>query len=177
MDAKGVSLEEYLNTSYEPDMDYVDGQLVRRNAGEPKHGSIQLKVGAFFLGFEESHKLAIFVAARLSVDPATGRHRVPDVMVVERPFRKGKAITDVPAIVIEIKSPDDTLDDILDRCLDYEKLGVRNILVLDPDRKRTFRFEQAALRLDTSSQVALHLSQGRRIDLPVAELFSRVDQD
>jgi hypothetical protein len=38
-----ISVEEYLNTSYEPDMEYVDGVLVGRNivfalrrTGEPR---------------------------------------------------------------------------------------------------------------------------------------------
>jgi len=33
MAATQVSLEEYLHTSYEPDMEYVDGVLVGRNVG------------------------------------------------------------------------------------------------------------------------------------------------
>ena len=172
-----VSLEEYLNTSYEPDMDYVDGELVRRNVGTPKHAGLQLEVGSYFLQFRKSHRIAAFVEGRLLVNPATGRHRVPDVMVVERPFKPGKVIVDVPVIIVEIKSPDDTLDDILDRCLDYEKLGVRNILVMDPDRRRAFTFEQSAFRLLTSSTIVLDLSQGLRIDFPFAELFSGFDED
>ena len=30
-----IPVEEYLRTSYEPDMEYVDGQLVERSVGEP----------------------------------------------------------------------------------------------------------------------------------------------
>ena len=36
-----VSLEEYMNTSYEPDCDYVDGILEDRNAGQNRHGRTQ----------------------------------------------------------------------------------------------------------------------------------------
>jgi len=32
-----VSLDEYLNTSYEPEVEYVDGELVERNIGEWQH--------------------------------------------------------------------------------------------------------------------------------------------
>ena len=32
-----VSLEEYLNTSYDPDVEYVDGELVERNVGDWLH--------------------------------------------------------------------------------------------------------------------------------------------
>src|SRR5215469_13577248 len=127
-----VSLEEYLNTSYEPDRDYVDGVLVERNVGTQTHSRLQLIVGVFFEQFKDSHKVRAFIDARLLVNATTGRHRVPDVLVLKTPYRKGKVVTDVPAVVVEIKSPDDTLDDIMDRCFDYEKLAVNNILVMDP---------------------------------------------
>ena len=41
-----VPVEEYLRTSYDPDMDYVDGVLVERHVGERGHGRLQLLTGA-----------------------------------------------------------------------------------------------------------------------------------
>src|SRR5215467_3994062 len=127
-----VSLEEYLNSSYEPDRDYVDGVLVERNVGTQRHGILQATVTVFFSQYRKSHNIRTFTETRLLVNPA-GRHRIPDVMVLNTPYRKGKVVTDAPAVVVEIKSPDDTLDDIMDRCFDYEKLAVNSILVMDPD--------------------------------------------
>ena len=36
-----ISVEEYLNTSYDPDMEYVDGVLVERNVGDWLHSLVQ----------------------------------------------------------------------------------------------------------------------------------------
>jgi len=36
-----IPVEEYLRTSYEPDMEYVDGQLVERSVGEHRHSRTQ----------------------------------------------------------------------------------------------------------------------------------------
>ena len=36
-----VSLSEYLTTDYEPDCDYVDGELEERNVGEKEHSAVQ----------------------------------------------------------------------------------------------------------------------------------------
>jgi len=33
-----ISAEEYLATSYDPDVEYVDGELVKRTGGETRHG-------------------------------------------------------------------------------------------------------------------------------------------
>jgi hypothetical protein len=41
---------------------------------------------------------------------------------------------DVPVIIVEVKSPDDTLDDIIHRSFDYEGFKVRHILMMDPER-------------------------------------------
>lgn len=39
--APTVSIEEYLNTAYHPDCDYVDGRLEERNLGQRTHARLQ----------------------------------------------------------------------------------------------------------------------------------------
>ncbi len=113
---------------------------------------------------------------RLLVDAAAGRHRIPDVMVLEPPYPKGKVATDVPAVVIEIKSPDDTLDEVIDKCLEYSVLGVPNIIVMDPDHRRVYVFSDNALRLAES--VVLHLPKsGIDLPFPADQMFAEVDLD
>ena len=36
-----VPLGEYLETVYEPDCEYIDGELVERNVGELEHSGLQ----------------------------------------------------------------------------------------------------------------------------------------
>ena len=43
-----VSVEEYLNTSYRPDCDYVDGRVVERNLGELDHSDLQGEIVHYF---------------------------------------------------------------------------------------------------------------------------------
>jgi hypothetical protein len=37
--SSAVPVEEYLRTTYHPDMEYLEGQLVERNVGEYFHSS------------------------------------------------------------------------------------------------------------------------------------------
>jgi Uma2 family endonuclease len=168
-----VSLDEYLNSTYDPDMEFVDGVLVERNLGTLPHSVLQSLVVLHFGQFRKSHRIQVCSDARLRID--RGRHRIPDVLVLERPYQNGKVVTDVPAITVEIKSPDDTFDDIVDKCLEYEALGVRNILVMDPDNRRACLFEQNNLRFLTGSSVQLNLSQAT-LDFPFAEMFAELDE-
>jgi Uma2 family endonuclease len=171
--ATSVSLDEYLNTSYEPDMEFVDGVLVERNVGTPLHGRLQLIVGSYFRQYRKSHRIVAFTETRLRV--TARRHRIPDVLVAEMPYQGGKVITDVPVITVEIKSPDDTFDQIVDKCFEYESLGVRNIVVMDPDHRRAWMFEQSTLRALPGRSVDLHLHQST-IDFPFAEMFAELDE-
>ena len=169
-----VSLDEYLQSAYEPDKEFVDGVLLERHVGTQRHGLLQTFLILFFGQYIKSHRIALFTETRLRVD-VTGRHRIPDVMIVELPYSQGKVVVDVPAIVVEIKSPDDTFDDIVDRCFDYEKLTVGNIVVMDPDNKRVWLFQQGNIQLLTGDTVRLMLSR-QAIDFPFAQLFAELDE-
>ena len=169
-----VSLDEYLQSAYEPDRDFVDGVLLERNVGTQRHGLLQTFLILFFGQYIKSHRIAVFTETRLRVDD-TGRHRIPDVMIVELPYSQGKVVVDVPAIVVEIKSPDDTFDDVVDRCFDYEKLTVGEIVVMDPDNKRAWLFRQGNLQLLTGAATHLKLSR-HVIDFPFSQLFTELDE-
>jgi len=123
-----ISLEEYLHTSYEPDMEYADGVLIGRNVGTQLHGLLQTVIGAWLHQLRGKFRFQVFTETRLRMS-ASGRHYVPDVMVVEHPYERGKVVTDVPAVVFEIKSPDDKLDEVFEKCMDYASLGIPNIIV------------------------------------------------
>ncbi len=111
---------------------------------------------------------------RLLMDAATRRYRIPDVMVLEEPHTKTEVVTDVPAVVVEIKSPDDTLDEVIEKCLEYAALGVPNIIVMDPDHKRMYVFADNALQLVESS--ILHLPKsGVDLPFPADKLFDALD--
>jgi Uma2 family endonuclease len=171
--AAAISVDEYLSTTYEPDMEFVDGLLVERNVGAQRHSLLQSLVIIYFGQHRKSREIQVFTEGRLQV--GARRFRIPDVLVLEIPYNRGKIVTDVPVITVEIKSPEDTFDDIVDKCLEYEALGVRNTLVLDPDHRRAWLFEQNNLRLLSGASVQLNLSQAA-IDFPFADMFSELDE-
>jgi hypothetical protein len=84
-----VSLEQYLNTSFHPDREYVHGVVVERGDGTPSHGRLHAVTGAFLAGQEQAARLRVFTSGRLRTHAS--RYRVPDVMVVEKPYRKANS--------------------------------------------------------------------------------------
>jgi Uma2 family endonuclease len=66
---------------------------------------------------------------------------VPDVLVMERPFRQTeRVVLDSPLLIVEIVSPEDKHSETLRRFREYEKLGVRYIVQMDPEDRTTYMF-------------------------------------
>jgi hypothetical protein len=52
-----ISLDTYLTTSYEPDVDYVDGVLKERNVGEYDHNIVQRAIMIWFYQNEKEWRI------------------------------------------------------------------------------------------------------------------------
>jgi Uma2 family endonuclease len=137
-----VPLEVYLRSSYEPDAEYVDGVIEERPMGEYDHSSWQK---AILVWFEQHAKeWGIRVRPELRVQVAKNRFRVPDVAVLDRNLPIEQIITHAPIAVIEILSPEDSLNRMMTKLADYERMGIQTILVLDPNG-RHFRYRRGGL--------------------------------
>ena len=77
-----VSLETYLTTSYEPDMDFVDGVLEDRNEGEYDHNIVQMAILFWFHQHGREWRIRTVQEQRTRV--ASSKVRIPDVCVFSR---------------------------------------------------------------------------------------------
>lgn len=79
-----VPVEEYLRTTYEPDMEYVNGQLVERHVGEYFHSRTQLLIAAILESREDKRGFSAFTEQRVQVSDEP-RYRIPDLCVKALP--------------------------------------------------------------------------------------------
>ena len=75
-----ISVSEYLSTSYRPDCDYVDGEVLERNLGELDHCKLLRKLILYFGVRKKQWRIHVFPEQRVQVSKT--RFRVPDVCVV-----------------------------------------------------------------------------------------------
>jgi Uma2 family endonuclease len=167
MSATLISLEEYLDTAYSPDCEYVDGVVVERNVGERRHSLAQRKTIVYLQTTYPD--LWVWPEQRVRTVPGR-RSRVPDVSVtLEDPH------TDVfetpPFIVIEILSRRDEMSNVIEKLEEYAEFGVLNIWLLDPRRKRAFRYYAGRLEQIDDAFTA----DVPRIRLPLDEIFRGLD--
>ena len=133
--ATRVSLEEYLNTSYEPECDYVDGVLEERNVGRNRHSETQSLIIAFLMNLRKQHGHRVMTEQRVRVSPT--RVRIPDVCLV--PWSDRDEVTQgPPALWIEVLSPDDRFKRVVARLQDALSMGVQTIWIIDPYSKKTW---------------------------------------
>ena len=136
-----TSVEEYLGTVYDPDRDYVEGQLLDRNVGEVDHSDAQSS-SALFLRKNYADDW-VGVAARMQV--RRDRFRVPDVMLVKGGKPRQRIVTQPPELVVEVLSPDDRAADLQDRIDDYLAFGIGAVWVINPANGRGFVYTREGM--------------------------------
>ena len=165
---KDITVEDYLASSFDPDMEYVDGVLVERNVGEPDHSRLQFLIARAFGLLEGTREVRVFVECRVFIanEPGRTRYRVPDVSLARLPIDRAKALMQPPLVVVEVLSPDDRLTEMLDRCQDYVLRGVAHIWVVDPAGK-VFTVDSGGLHVVTGDLVIPELEA----TIPFDEIF------
>jgi Uma2 family endonuclease len=166
-----VSVDEYLNTSYEYDMEYVDGVLVERGMPTLAHSLLQRLLMSWFARFDEEMGFMALQEVRTQI-VERARYRIPDTMLCPLPLPGGKVCDIVPLAVIEVLSPDDTLSSTRDRFEDYSRIGVHALVLMDPERLIAWRFEEGSLIVTRFED--LELPDAKKVPFDSDELFRQV---
>jgi Uma2 family endonuclease len=163
MNAVLAQIEEYLETDYSPDREFVDGTVVERHVGDRSHSLVQGNVHYSL----RSHYPGLFIWPEQRVRTTPSRCRIPDVCVTAQ-----DPLTDVfetpPLICIEILSRRDEISNVLEKLEEYAAAGVRYIWVVDPRRRKAFYYD-GGLREVTSSVLAT--TGEPLVELPLADVF------
>jgi Uma2 family endonuclease len=165
-----VPVEEYLRTYYEPDREYVDGQLVERHVGEYDHsrlqGLITIELGARC----HERRFRIFTEQRVRVSDEP-RFRIPDVCVKALPHQKTPVLV-CPDLVIEVISPDDEPLEMLEKIGDYQAAGIPHIWIVDPYKRTLIEVDETGIRRPAGRVLSTPLVG----EIDFASLFQQLDE-
>lgn len=139
-----VPLAEYLATSYRPDCEYLDGELLERNVGEWDHSRLQTLLSGFLLSREKQWGILVVTEQRVQVKAC--RYRVPDIAVLAGPAPAGPIIKEPPFLCMEILSASDRMGEMQERIDDYLDFGVRYVWLIHPRRRRAFIYSSEGVR-------------------------------
>jgi Uma2 family endonuclease len=165
-----ISPSEYLATSYRPDRDFIDGEVVERNLGEFEHGNLQGALVEWMRSRRREWNIWVIPEQRMRV--SASRFRIPDVCVISRNQEIEAVLTKPPLICIEVLSKDDTLRSMQDRVDDFLAFGVPNIWILDPMKQRAYVCSRGVFREPEDGILEVANSP---IRIPLADLFDDLD--
>jgi Uma2 family endonuclease len=114
----------------------IGGELVLSPSPESKHQRIRRKLGVAVANFADEHYLDEVYFAPMDVYFNDEETYQPDIFFVpwnrEKIVEKGR-INGAPDLVVEVLSPSTARDDLTTKFKTYERYGVREYWVIDPD--------------------------------------------
>ncbi len=166
-----VSLEEYLNSSYEPDLEYVDGVLEEKNMGEYEHGFLQAAILHWFFAHRAEWNIDVLAEYRTRTLPT--RVRLPDICVVWRGAADQRVRVTAPLLCIEILSPEDRPGRLMKRLDEFVAMGTEHLWILDPSDRSAATYSRFGLKPFAGTRLEV---PGTPIYLDVPAIFATLDE-
>ncbi len=136
-----MSEEEFIAWSLSTDVraEWVEGEVVLMNAVNTGHGRLLSFLNKLVGGFVEEHDLGETLNDPVTVRlPRQRRRRCPDLFVVgtnDRDRVVPQHFDGVPELVVEIVSPDSRHRDAVVKFKEYERAGVSEYWLADPEMR------------------------------------------
>jgi Uma2 family endonuclease len=166
-----LSLEEYLNSSFSPDCDFVDGRSEERNVGVFNHSAL---VGAIMVAMHlKRHEWNAQVLPSLRMRVSPTRVRVPDLCLISHDAPKENILTHPPLVVIEVLDEKDRFCATMEKQADFERFGVQRIWIIDPERRAAYKYESGGLGRVVNGELTL---PGTPIRVMLSEMFAELDR-
>ena len=174
-----MSVKEYLALPEEkPYLEYVNGEVYPKVAPDRKHSDIADYVLGTLWDYRKEHGGRSAVEGRVAfLYEDDERFYLPDVAYYAPGRPRGEGIMYPPTLAVEIKSKDQPLRDLRDKCRFYRQHGVDVCWLIDPHRRfaEVFEGEVNGLRLDEDGVLESRAVPGYR--LPLRDLFATLDTD
>ena len=165
-----ISIDEYLRTSYKPDVDFIDGEIRERNLGEFEHARLQFLIANIFGRHEAKWKVIGVIEQRIRV--ALNRVRICDIGVLRADTPREKVTQTPPLICIEVLSPEDRLSRAKLVLADYLAMGVENNWLIDPIYRSAWTFDVAGFHEADPTNLTV---PNTSIHLDLSEAFAALD--
>ena len=160
-----LTVEEYLETSYEPECEYVDGELIPKAMGTNDHSELQSLLAYLLFRYRKARLCTVATEQSLRV-----RERVvliPDVCLLKYGHGERGVVTQPPLLCIEILSPSDRFSYTLKKCDEYLRWGVPVCWIFDPEEEKAWFYDATGLHQVPADGV---LRSGS-IELALSELW------
>ncbi|MCG3130846.1 MAG: hypothetical protein FLDDKLPJ_01619 [Phycisphaerae bacterium] len=121
--------------------EWVEGEVVLMSPSNWPHQDLTLWLAALMRFFVDRHRLGKVVSApfQIKLPGPQGSSREPDILFIaqENPGELRRTLfLGAPDLAVEVVSPDSVERDHVEKFNEYERAGVREYWVIDPDERR-----------------------------------------
>jgi Uma2 family endonuclease len=128
-----ISVTEYLRSTFDPDAEYVKGEIEERNVGEYDHNAVQMAVLLWFHQHDKEWRTRSVQEQRTRLK--SGNFRLTDVSVFPRNLPVEQVYTRPQLIAIEVLSSEDRHSKMQEKIDDYVDFGIPKIWIIDPKKR------------------------------------------
>lgn len=163
-----ITLEQYLKTPYEPDAEFVNGEVEERNVGEYDHNVVQRAILLWFHQHDKAWKIRTIQEQRTRLN--SGNVRIPDVSVWNRSVPVHPVFDRPQIVAIEVLSPEDRHSRVQEKITDYRQFEIPCIWIVDPAKRIGWDCSDGNWIAKSRFEAA-----GTPIYLDLEELFKELD--
>ncbi len=135
-----MSEEEFLEFCDEDTKaEYIDGEVIVYSPGSYIHEDISSFLLSLLRFFVDQHQLGFIPGSNFQVRLRPGLRRVPDLIFISEGNKQKITRTEFegsPDLVVEIVSTDIVERDWRDKYFEYEKAGVKEYWIIDPNSEQ-----------------------------------------
>lgn len=139
-----VPLAQYLHETWQPDREYVGGEVVERSMGEKDHAAWQAALMRVLSSWRQTANIRVFAELRLQI--SSDNFRVPDILVIDRNAVDEQIITHPPLLCVEVLSPEDRVGRMETKIQEYLDFGTRAVWVIDPQTRTAYQCKGGSIR-------------------------------
>ena len=164
--ATQMTVEEYLLSGFDPDCEFVDGEVLERNMGELDHSWTQRRLIQYFA--EREAQLGVFALQSWTFKVTNTNYRIPDFVVIAGPEPNEQILTTRPLVCVEVLGSDDRPGPMMKKVDDYLSNGVRYVWILDPQCHQAFAYTTSGFNRLTEGVLR---TENPAIEIPLNEIF------
>ena len=165
-----LTIEEYYSHLWRPDCDFLDGRSEERNVGILNQQIVITAMMVTTNDRRDEWRALMLPSLRLRVSPT--RVRVPDLCLISDDAPHEQVPTHPPILVIEVLDEEDRYCATMEKLDDYERFGVEYIWLVDPERRRAYRYRGGNLGKVQTGELAV---PGTPIRVDLGETFAELD--
>lgn len=154
-----LSVDDLMRLGSDARIEVVEGEIIEMSPVGGLHNWIAKRITWMLETYVQQHKTGLIFTDSLlyvlsSVDAEVRKARVPDASFLHKDdipagWDFERPCPGAPTLAVEVMSPDDQFEDVVDKISDYFEAGTAEVWVVLPRQKALYRYRRGESQVQT----------------------------